>query len=143
MKNNSIYMERLEKFAAHISKIENHPEDGLIETVTLVALEENIQIPYEVRYHFWVFDELPECFDEWHYSKKFGEALWEESDPEEGTVASVIDFFSLGLDEFSHLFDLDGFQNVDQFGGRKLTEESKGEDIARNIFELIKRKSNS
>lgn len=138
MKN--IYNQRLQRFADHLAKIKNHLEEGLFETVTLVALEEHRSIYYEVKYHHWVFEELPVCFDEWGYSGKYGNPLWEETDQEKGTVTSVIDFFNLKLEEFTHLFDINGFQNVFSFGGDKLNEMSDGSAIARNIVEIINRR---
>lgn len=140
MKLKKIYTERLLKFADHLAGIKKHPEAGLIETVTLYAfeLENTIRIPYDMRYHYWVFAELPVCFDDWYFEEKYGNSVWEGIDSKEGTVASVIDFFDLSLDELGHLFDIDGFQHTDRFGGVKLTETSNGADIARNILDLIK-----
>ncbi|MES2592182.1 MAG: hypothetical protein V4608_09880 [Bacteroidota bacterium] len=110
----------------------------------MIATEEKgnihheVWIQYDVRYQSWIFEELPECFDEWNYSGKYGNPLWDYSDSEEGTVASVIDFFNISLDEFSHLFDIDGFQQTNRFGGFKISDQSDGPDIAKNIIELVK-----
>jgi len=136
MKN--LYNERLLKFAEHLLKIKNHRTEGLFMTVNLVALEEQIFIPYTVRYHYWMFEELPVCFDkQWFYDEMSGDPVWENINSDEGTVASVIDFFDLSLDEFAHLFDVDGFQHVDRFNGEKLSEISDGAAIAKNIVELV------
>ncbi len=142
MKN--IYNQRLLEFASHLEQISNHPERGVIGIVKMIATEEKgnihheVWIQYDVRYQSWIFEELPECFDEWNYSGKYGNPLWDYSDSEEGTVASVIDFFNISLDEFSHLFDIDGFQQTNRFGGFKISDQSDGPDIAKNIIELVK-----
>lgn len=136
----NIYTKRLLKFAKHIESITNHPEHGLYGVVNLIALEERVRIPYKVKYHEWVFEELPAVFESWYFTEKWGDPMWEGCDPAEGTVASVIDFFSLTLDEFSQLFDVEGFQHLNRFGGRILTLESTGADIAYNIVELVSRK---
>lgn len=142
MNDKNIFNQRLLKFADHLAGVKNHPEAGLFETVTLVALEveETIRIPYDVRYHAWVFGELPACFNEWYYEEKYGNAVWEGTDPTEGTVASVIDFFDLSLDEFGHLFDVEGFQLIDRFGGEILSDISDGSVIANNIIQLVNSK---
>jgi hypothetical protein len=139
----SIYNERLAKFGEHISQFTKdnpHYEMGLTNQVELVALEERVRIHYKVLYHEWIFEELPVCFDEWYYDEQTGNPLYEGCDPKEGTVAAVIDFFNLSLDEFGHLFDIEGFQLCNRFGGAPLTINSHGIDVAQNISELLKRR---
>ncbi|MFY9309606.1 MAG: hypothetical protein WAQ28_11220 [Bacteroidia bacterium] len=144
----NIYNQRLLTFASHLEQIKSHPEQGVFGIVKMVALENKgnihreLKIHYNVRYHSWPFEELPVCFDEWSYGGKYGNPLWDDSDPAEGTVASVIDFFDLSLDEFSHLFDIDGFQQINRFGGFEISEQSNGLDISRNIMELVKSRIN-
>lgn len=137
MKN--IYNQRLLTFANHLAKIKKHPEQGLFETVTLVSLEEHRSIYYEVKYHYWVFEELPVCFDSWCYSEKYGNPMWEDADTQEGTVASVIDFFNLKLEEFRHLFDING-QDFLSSNGDTLTETSDGSNLSINITEFVYRR---
>lgn len=141
MKQNNKYTERLIKFAKHLEKITNHYEFGLYKTVSLVELEKKRNTSFLVTFHEWVFQELPMVFDEWHFAGKFGEPLYKGCLPEERTVEAVIDFFNLRMDEFCHLFDLEGFQNVARFGGNQLNFESDGPALAENIYELVKRKT--
>jgi hypothetical protein len=63
------------------------------------------------------------------------------ADEQEGTIAAAIDFFDLNPDEFCFLFDVEGFQLIEQFGGDFLNFESSGPDFARNILALVKKKS--
>ncbi len=138
METNKKYTERLLKFARRLQTLQKHPEYGLYGIVNLVALEEKIHTSYKVKYHEWVFQELV-CFDEWYLMERNGNPMCKGANEEQGTVAAVVDFFYLTLDEFIHLFDLEGLQNIDSFGGRKLNLESTGKDIAYNIIELVKR----
>ena len=145
MNEREIYNLRLLKFADHIAQYtehDPHPEYGLVFNVHVVAIEHGddmpIHIPYDVKYHYWVFEELPVVFDEWYYDEDTGDTLCTLSDPEQGTVAAVIDFFSLSLDEFGHLFDIERYQLIDRFGGDWLSFESHGDAIARNIVDLVK-----
>ena len=141
MKTSNNYNERLLKFAKHLEKITNHPEHDLIGETTLVDFVGNVRIPYQVKYQSWLFEELPVAFDEWGFGK-FGNPLPEDVDEEENTVAAVIDFFDLSPDEFCFLFDVEGFQLVEQFGGNFLNFESDGPDFARNMYALVETRGN-
>lgn len=141
MKTKNKYDNRLIKFASHLEKIENHPEFGLYETASLVEVEEKRNTSFKVTFHGWIFGELPGIFKDWNFSEKTGDPLYKGCIPEEGTVAGVIDFFNLRMDEFCHLFDLEGFQNIKRYGGNHLSFESDAKDIAKNIFELIKHRN--
>jgi hypothetical protein len=134
------YNQRLLQLADFIDGIKNLPTQNMIDVVELVALEEKVRIHYKVMYRFWVFEELPAVFDEWYYYEMNGNAVCTGTNPEEGTVAAVIDWFGLNQDEFCHCFDLEGFQMCERFGGEKLNFESQGTEIARNIVELVKRR---
>lgn len=138
MKN--IYNERLIKFATHLAVIRKHPEHGLFTTVTLVALEKKVRVNYFVKLHTWVLEELPAAFKEWEFHEKTGDPVLIGNKNNQSTITSVIDFFNLTIDEFNHLFDVEGFQRIDRFGGAFLTIDSIGDDIGRNMFELAKRR---
>ncbi len=138
MKN--IYNQRLLKFAEHLAKITNHPEREKFEIFLVIGLKKFITIIHEIKYSCWIFEELPVIFNEWSYQEKFGNTAWEYGIDKEGTMASAIDFFGLTFEECSHLFSLDGFQNQNLFGGKKLSNNSDGPDIAINIIELVKRR---
>lgn len=137
MKTKNKYNERLLKFAKHLEVITNHYEFGLYQSASLVEVEKKRNTSFKVTYHEWVFGELPVIFSDWYFDKKFGRPLCKGSAPEEGTVAAVIDFFNLRMDEFCHLFDVEGFQSVQKFGGAHINFESDGPALARNIFELV------
>lgn len=143
MKTQNKYNNRLLKFAKHLEKITNHYEFGLYQTVNLVELAKKRNVTLMVTYHEWAFAELPAIFNDWYFDEKFGKPLCEGSLPEEGTVGAVIDFFNLRMEEFCHLFDLEGFQNVERYGGGYLNFESEGPDLAKNIYELLKRRNDA
>lgn len=136
MKN--IYNQRLLRFADHLANIKNHPEKGIIETIFFVELEKSLNITHKVMYNYWVFEELPACFDEWFYEERFGNPTWEDAVDNEGTIPSVIVFFDLTHDEFAHLFDINGANYSSRFGGEKISENSDGPEFAENIITLIK-----
>lgn len=134
-----IYKERLLKYADHLAGISNHPEAGLIKHALCIELKKGIEKEIEIAYQLWPFDELVSCFDTWSYDTWSGDPICEEANFEEGTLASVIDFFDLKLDEFTHIYGI-GLQDIKCFGGGELTEVSNGPEIARNIIELISKK---
>ena len=133
----NICNQRLLTFADYLEKVKTHPMQWLLNTVMVAVVEENVRYPYKVRYQAWVFEQLPMCFIDWDWTGRYCNPMWDESDISIGTATSVIDFFSLSLDEFSHLFDIDGFQHVDRFGGVELSPLSDGGDFARNMKELV------
>ena len=143
------YDKRLMKFATHLYKLIEHPEQGLFSTVHLGAIEnsdednEKIVIWYQMKYPGYIFDELVLIFpNEWEFSE-FGNPILshfkegEETDMERSTIAEICIFFDLTLDELS-IFDIEGYQQPERFGGKKLDFNSTVEDFAFNIVELIK-----
>lgn len=140
MKTKNKFNERLIKFAKHLEQITNHYEFGLFQSASLVEVEKKRNTSFMVTYHEWAFGELPVIFNEWYFDEKFGKPVCKGSAPEEGTVGAVIDFFNLRMDEFCHLFDVEGFQNPNKFGGDYINFESDGPAIAKNIFELVERR---
>lgn len=116
---------RLLQFAEHLNQIEDHPKQGLFRIVTLVAIEDRVMIPYEMKYSAYVFEEALKLFP--------------EINQEEGLIYGVIDFFDFTLDEMG-LFDLEGFHIVERFGGKPLAMSATPQDIAFNIIELVKRR---
>jgi hypothetical protein len=137
MKTNKKYNERLLKFAKHLEKITNHPEFGLYKSASLVEIEEKRNVSFLIIYHEWVFEELPNVFTEWSYAEKFGQPSCKGCFEDEGTLAAVTDFFDLKMTEVCHLFDLDGFQDINRYGGTQLNFDSDGPTISKNIFELV------
>lgn len=140
MKTKNKYKARLLKFAEHLEKITNHSEHGIYDSASLVELEEKRQVSFLVKYHAWVFDELPALFSDWGFDATYGNPIWDGCHPDEGTVSSVCDFFDLKMEEFIHLFDIDGGQNTTRYGGSILSDESDGPDLAKNMIELVERK---
>lgn len=135
--NTSIYNQRLIKFAEHLQAIKHHPEEGLFETITIVVLVGQVQIPYEMKYPYWVFDQLVAIFDDWEFSELTGEPILIANNHSSETFSDVCDFFDLNLDETS-IFDLEGFQMPGRFGSKVLNFESTTQDVAFNIMELAK-----
>ncbi|MCD6019734.1 MAG: hypothetical protein K0S53_2855 [Bacteroidetes bacterium] len=130
-----IYNNRLIKFAEHLLTLKNHPEEGLFENITIIAIVGNVAIPYDMKYPSWIFDQLVEIFEEWEFDEVTGEPVLADKLTSEGTFSDICDFFNFSLDETS-IFDLEGYQQPGRFGGRVLNFESKTEDIAFNIMEL-------
>lgn len=133
----TIYIERLKKFASHLEKIHNHPEQGLFKTVTIAVLEKHANHLYSMKYPNYIIDELVAVFDEWEFSEFTGEPILAEPYKSEGTFEDLCDFFDLSLDEIS-FFDLEGFHQVDKFGGKVLSFDSTPQDFAFNLYELVK-----
>lgn len=138
MNEREIYNERLLIFADHLAGVEYHKSHDLIEEVELVGLADKIRIHYQVKYKHWVLDELPNAFEEWTYHEQTGAASYPGCDPELGAAAAYIDYMRLSEDEFCHLLDIEGFQQPERFGGKKLDENSSGKDFADNIAALVK-----
>jgi hypothetical protein len=84
-----------------------------------------------------VLDTFPE---DWKYIND--DILVLTEDPEIGPLVGMLEFFSLELWEYTHLF-CPYLQDVEIYGGKPLTDEGKGvtpQDIAYNIREFVKRK---
>ncbi|MCW3083513.1 MAG: hypothetical protein JWP12_879 [Bacteroidetes bacterium] len=139
----TIYNERLIHYADHLATIKDHAEHGIYRMATLTALEKKLHTSYIVKTHNWCYEELPMIFDEWGYDEFSGDAILLRMKPQEGTIAGVIDFFDMTLKEFCHVFDLDGLQDIEQYGGILLTPDSDGADIAYNIIELVRGRENA
>jgi|GEM_PF-3305180 len=135
-----LYLNRLQIFATHIASIKNHPEEGLFRTTVIYAFVGKVKIHVEVKSPHWVFEELVSCFkDEWSFDEQTGAPILDEMEPNRNTAECVCDFFGIrDYELFCHLFDLDGYQSLERWSGKKLTEESGGPDIAHNIFEYVK-----
>ena len=135
--NLNIHNERLMLFAQHLYKLDLHPERGLYDTVTLIAIEGEVLIPYDMKCPNYLFDELPLLFKEWELSERTGDAVLKDS-TEMNTIFDACTFFDLSLDELS-IFDLDGHQ-LERFGGTQLSINAPASVVAFNIIELIKRR---
>ena len=143
MKTN-VNIERLRTFAESLSQIKRHREHGLFRTVIVYAIEDKVRIHLEVKCHHWVFDHLVEVFpEEWGWHAKTGDPVLDAEElvnPDVNTADCVCQFFEIDDYEiFCHLFDLEGHQQIDRFGGQKLSEESSGPDISGNMFALIEK----
>lgn len=143
MKTQNKYNNRLIKFAKHLETITQHREHGLYESANLIELAKKTHIVLNVKYQCWIFDELPALFSDWSFDEQTGKPIWDGCNPEEGSTASVIEFLGLRLDEFMHLFDIEGFQNVRKYGGATLNFDSGGPAVANNIFELVKHRNDA
>ena len=136
----AIHLRRLQIFATHISKIKNHPEEGLFRTVVIYAFSGKVKIHLDVKTPHWVFEELVSCVPNlWSFDEKTGDPILDKRGTATNTTECVCDFF--GIDDyelFTHFWDCEGYQTVEKWGGKKLTEESGGKDIAFNITEYLK-----
>lgn len=122
---------RLLTLGMHLSNIKNHKESDEFKIITFYPLQDSYRVELETKCYSWIFDELPSIFSDCPYRPG-------DSDME--IIPGIFDFLSLSDEEFCHLFDLNGHQNTELFGGKKITEESNISDIAQNIIELAKRR---
>ncbi len=134
---NILYIKRLIKFAEHLKEIENHPEEGLIEKLRIVAFYGTTKMPFEMNVPGWVFDELVNVFDEWEFDEFTGEPRLNDPSISCGTYHDICEFFDLSLDELS-IFDMEGFQMIGRYGGKVLNFESSTKDIGFNFMELAR-----
>jgi len=132
-----IQNERLLKFAEHLNSIKKlHAQ--LFDEVELFEVEDNIRIHFKVRYNYLIIDELPSVFPEFDFSEENSDPMLKDRPPEEGSIPGVISFFELTPEEFCQIFDVDGYQNTNKFGGRFLNVDSQPPDFAFNILQLVK-----
>lgn len=145
MKNwKEIYDERLLLFAVHLEKLEMTKKyiliQGFVEWVSKYSRTFSI-----IDYNPYFFSKLPIIFKEWHYlsDEEWSEPEYKLIDHFEslGTLRGCINFFGLEPEELVHLFDLGGFQNIDAYGGIQLNENSRPQDVAKNIKEFVKKRS--
>lgn len=132
----TIYNERLIKFAKHIEQINNHPEQSLFKTVTIVVLENQSNHQYTVKYPSWILDELVAIFEEWEFSERTGDPILAEPYKSEGSFEDFCDFFDLSLDEIS-LFDIDSFQEAEKIN-EPYVFDTNPQEIALKILLIVK-----
>lgn len=137
----TVFAKRLIRFAEHLQTIEDHPENGILKLINIIAVTNNKRIDIEVICHHWVFDALVDVFPNvWGWSSKTGDPILEYKEPNGETAECVFEFFGIkDYEVFCHFFELTGYQRVDKWGGQILTTDSMGPQIARNILEYVKR----
>ena len=135
----NIYKERMLAFAKHIKTIEYHPTQGLFRRLIVYLCTNNIAIPIKVRTPHWLFEELIACFpEEWSFHEITGDPTWDEMDIEANTSECVCDFFGINdYQIYCHLWDINGIQNVERWGGQILTEESNGPVLGQQMMDYI------
>lgn len=131
----TVYNERLIKFAEHLQTFEHHPEEGLIDTLNIVNLIGENNLISEMIVPYWIFDELVRIFPEWDFDEFAGTPVLKDPELSWDMYNDICEFFDLTIEELS-IFDLEGYQMVDKFGGKILNFESTTQDIAFNIMEL-------
>lgn len=138
--NQDIFSERLLTFAIRLYRIRDNPEPNIVEVWIQWPDEDQMLKPwYEVKYNISFFEELIVCFDEWEWNERFQEPeLRGEKDL--GVSVSFLSFFGLTPQEYTHLFDTEGYQNLPKYGGKYLSKDSTPSDVAFNILEFLKSK---
>src|ERR1700741_5186051 len=121
----TIFNERLLRLANYLGMMQKHSNQGKYGMVHLAALEGRVRIHYTMKYPIWAFETITRI---------------ESINQEEGLIPGIIDYYNLTLDEFGHLFDLEGYQLIERFGGTKLTLDSSSLEISRNIREFVRRR---
>jgi len=130
--------ERLLKLAERLSEMKTDIDEEIIE-VWIEWPENNFSVWYAVKYKPSYFKKLPVWFNEWSFSEHFQEPeLIGHQDL--GFAGSCMKFFGIEPKEFSHLFDMDGHQNIEMFGGEYLNKQSSPKIIALNIRALLKKR---
>lgn len=128
---------RLSELASHLDAIENIPPPNILE-VWIEWPENNLHSWIAVKYNASLFIDMTKWFEGWRLSEHFQEPELNEFE-NLGFAGSCLKFFSFSPKEFSHLFDTEGYQNIQEFGGEYLSKFSSPSAIAFNIRELIKK----
>ena len=138
---------RLLKYSEHLTKIEGkHYEHGLFTTVEIYCLEERVRIHCHCQCHDWAFQELCVAFPKYWYYGEDGEPVLKSLGPGTNVAEAVCSWFQLDADEFIHLFDVSSegmYQDIENYGGKKLTIDSNCRDLAENIIQLVNRRASS
>jgi hypothetical protein len=138
------YEIRLLEFAYHLDelKVDFKPVfiESFVEWIGVYARSFTI-----VCYNPIFYNILPDIFEEWEFGKdeEWSEPIYNFMDSIDnmGVMRGCMVFFNLEPEELVHLFDQGGFQNVQEYGGKQLSEASTPKDIAYNIREFVKRRS--
>jgi hypothetical protein len=135
-----IYFDRLWAFANYLLNFETNPFAGLYRDVIVYAYDIDTRIHLDVKTPYLIFEELPDCFPEdWAYDPCDGEPYWKKLGDKCNPAECVCDYFGISNYEvFCHLFDTEGHQSVEKYGGLKLNENAAGKEVAYNILEYIK-----
>lgn len=122
---------RLIKLGTYLGKLKSISESEDFKVITFYKQQGDYKIEIEAKCYAWIFDELSQLFPDWPYNA---------SDNDFEAMPAVFDFFSLSDEEFWHMFDLNGHQNVEFFGGKILSEESTVNDISENILAIVRKR---
>jgi hypothetical protein len=91
---------------------------------------------YCITHNTSIFFVLGELSNAWYFNEKT--KSWEIKDFKDmGTFRACIEWFGLKPEEYTHLFDVEGNQDIDRFGGKRLNEDSKPADYAYNIIQFV------
>ncbi len=134
------YNRRLAVFAAHIKtiKIKKHPRSGQYKICRFTRYVRGQEKILETRIHAWLFDDLPMLFENyWYYNHQKREPVLCDQDQLD-LFNSVSEFFALDTEEFEHLFDINGMQQISRYGGQFILDFTEADRISGNISELIK-----
>lgn len=133
---NHLYIKRMSAFAQYLEGMKALPINEDFKTIILRDLCGEAMIEYQITIPMWIIEQLPKRFKEWSYDEE-GEPVMIGANPEEDNAASIFDFFELTPEEFSHAFDIDGFQNIEMYGGTYLMEDSEPFEFAKNIKGIV------
>jgi hypothetical protein len=130
--------ERLLKLACHLEALETYDIDNNLE-IWLQWPQDNCDVWYAITYNPSYYKQFPEWFKEWQINEEFDEPTLKE-DKNLSFSRCCLKFFSLGPIEFTHLFDMRGYQNTDKYGGKYLHLNSNPSTIANNIKDFVGRR---
>lgn len=136
MKKVILQTERLLQFAKYLRSLDNYT-GRVHDIIELVEVESKVRIHYKMKYDICILMQLPLAFpDDWHFDKGTGTPLLNGKTLDDGPIFSFSIWFGVGPEQVCHLLDIDGFQQLEKYGGILLDEYSIPKDYATNFEEL-------
>ena len=132
MENKTVYDQRLNALATHISELEIAAGPKIFKIISISEIKGKQGLRLDINIHNWLF----ELFSEMHKEIINSEST-EEIENEAEIFVWIMDFFGLDIEMFCHLFSLDGYQEPEIYGGQKLDGTDNSAAIANNIFAFI------
>lgn len=124
-------------FAQHLEGMKDSPLNKEHKIITICQFNGRTRFEFEVIIPQWIIEELPIKFKEWTYDEN-GDPIMVGANPDEDNTGSIFHFFDLSPEEFCHILDVEGFQDIEEYGGNPLNENSQPFDFAQNIKGIVR-----